>query len=640
MLIEKPKKILAPRLDTIGDIILFEGFLEALLSRYPETEIVLVVQEKNVQLKPLFPDRIRWLTFQAHPYTDPDENELGILLNALSQEQWDLILTTTFNRTYIDESIALKFKNVRNIAIGGERHISWMLKKIWRDLGIKEETLNYEFVQAEEFSHETEKYRNLWTYLTDEDTLPLSCLHITSDLAKDAHNILSSMGIKEKAFCICNPAGIANITIKTWPEERFAEVIAWTENKYNLHTLITGHEKESELIEKVVNLAKKKGANPLIWLGKDGDIPLLAAITQKARFYVGNDTGSMHIAGAVKIPVVGIFGGGTFPRFLPAGNSALGVVGDLPCFKCYWNCIFGDAPCIRLVDIQDVQHAVDTVLTDRIAGSKILYSSRKISDESSKYVEKAKKTFEVLQSRLKNNLELCEEDRAARLEVINSQAQAFGNQLNESEKDRVNRLEIIQNQGSQIANLQKTLGEQQNNLHEYKEISKQACEKLYKTEGNLQFLSKFFTTQKIDFGTDDSSFFLHSGWGQNETLADEGCTVNWAMGKSASLFLALPKEKPVQMTVNVKAFSFPTPQIITIRIDGKEIGKWTLTNKWQWEQHSMQINPDNERKDVSIIGFVFSQNMTIDNRALAVLFESLSLHNIDEERAINDNATG
>ena len=625
------RRILVPRFDTIGDIILLEGFLEKFLSKHPAAEITMAVQESYAQLKTLFPEQIKWLTTKVHPYKEPDVKELHVFLANLANEQWDLILTTTYNRTYIDDSIALKLNHVKNIAIGKPNDIPYWLKNIWTDLGISEEQLDYEFVPVEEFSHETEKYRKFWESLTGENTLPNPRLIIAEDLAKRANDVLSSLNLHNKDFCICNPAGTANVKIKAWPEERFAEVIARIENKYNLRTLLTGHEKENEVIERVIRLAQNKGANPLIWLGKDGDIPLLAAMTRKAKLYFGNDTGAMHIAAAMEIPVVGIFGGGTFLRFLPVGASSLSVVGDLPCFKCYWDCIFEDAPCLRLVNIDDVQKAIDILFSGKTTDSNILPSSYKVSDETSEFIEKAKNTFQSIKSQFSRSLETCEKDRAARLEIINSQAQTFREQLSKSEQDRASRLEVIQKQGKQIADLQKTislhqntLSEQHNKLLEYKEILKKACEEIYRTGGELQFLSTIFRTEKIVFGKEEASLFLHSGWGQDETFSDDGSTVNWAIGSSASLFLALPKDE-VRLTVNVRSFELPKPQTITVRIDGKEMGKWTLSNKWQWEKHSVLLQPDNERKDVSIIEFAFSQKTTIDNRDLAVLFESLRI---------------
>jgi len=156
---------------------------------------------------------------------------------------------------------------------------------------------------------------------------------------------------------------------------------------------------------------------------------------------------------------------------------------------------------------------------------------------------------------------------------------------------------------------------------------KRACEALHKADGDLSQFAGMFDTQKIDFGTEESSLFFISGWSHNETIPEEGYTFNWAMGNSASLFLALPKETSVRMTARIRSLEFPAPQIITVKVDYKEIGKWTLSNIWQWEEHSMTIEPDDHRPGVSIIEFEFSQNLKAehDPRPLAVLFESLTL---------------
>lgn len=623
LLEESPKKILLPRFDTMGDIILFEGFLEALLSKYPDPEITMVVQEIYLQLKPLFPERIKWLSTKAYPYREPDKNELELLMSLLAEEDWDLILTTTFNRTYIDESIALKFKHVRNIAIGGERHIPWSLKNIWRDLGINIEQPTYEYIPVEEFSHETEKYRELWKSLTGENKLPNPRLIISEDLAKHANDLLSSLDLREKAFCICNPAGIANIAIKAWPEDRFAEIIVWLEREYNLLTLVTGHEKESEKIEKVVNIAKSKGAKPLSWLGKDGEITRLAAITQQAKLYFGNDTGPMHIAAALGKPTVGIFGGGHWPRFLPTGNRTLGVANPIPCFGCDWDCIFQDAPCVSLVQVDDVKKAINKILNEPIEGSNIFYAAQIISEETSKFIDKAKIKFKLKTSSFRNILETCEADRAARLEVIHSQAREFTSKFNECEKDRAARLEVIHEQEDKFNYVN-------NKLHDFEVLLKQSCDEIYKIGGDLSHLSKLFEIQKIDFGTEEVFLFLCSGWSHNETIPDEGYTFNWAIGDSASLFLSLPKDKSVQLSSHLKSLTFPEPQIVTVKLDGKEIGKWQLSNIWQWEKHSITLEPDEYRPAVSIIEFFFSQKRKPerDDRQLAVLFESISLNDI------------
>ena len=134
--------------------------------------------------------------------------------------------------------------------------------------------------------------------------------------------------------------------------------------------------------------------------------------------------------------------------------------------------------------------------------------------------------------------------------------------------------------------------------------------------------------KKIDFGTEEADRFLGSGWGCNEQNQKEGTTFNWALGRSASVFLSLPKNKSVLLTAKVKTLKFNQPQTITIKVDGIEIGSWTLApSSWDWEKHSILVEPDEHRADVSVIEFNFSQYIKSvgNSRDLAVLFESIAL---------------
>lgn len=190
-------------------------------------------------------------------------------------------------------------------------------------------------------------------------------------------------------------------------------------------------------------------------------------------------------------------------------------------------------------------------------------------------------------------LAVCEADRAARLKVIN-----------EANKN-------IEQLNSQILAREKIL--------------KKQFEELYKMQGNLSHSTEIFKTNRIDFGTEDATVFLRSGWSYNETFPSTGHTYNWALGNSASLLLSLPKNAFIQMKVTAKSLQFREPQIITITIDGKKIGGWRLSGHNELQEYSIVIPPDEERPDVSIVEFLFSQyyEHPSEPRKLAVLFESL-----------------
>jgi len=150
-----------------------------------------------------------------------------------------------------------------------------------------------------------------------------------------------------------------------------------------------------------------------------------------------------------------------------------------------------------------------------------------------------------------------------------------------------------------------------------------------------------FQIKKINFGTPNASEFLLDGWGLDEKDSKEGLTFNWALGNSASLRLSFPKDEVVFLTSKVKTLKFTQPQTITIKVDGIEIGSWTLSpsswdwsDPWYWEKHSILIEPDEHRADVSVIEFNFSQcRKSVGNsRDLAVLFESITINQLKARR--------
>ena len=138
-----------------------------------------------------------------------------------------------------------------------------------------------------------------------------------------------------------------------------------------------------------------------------------------------------------------------------------------------------------------------------------------------------------------------------------------------------------------------------------------------------------YQTQKIDFGTKEAFRFLRFGWSAKEMCPKDGLTFNWALGNSASIFLSLPKNEAVRLTANVKTLKFNKPQHVTVKVDNKEIGTWKLSHNWVWQKYSIVIEPDENRPDVSIMEFTFSQHRKPqeegDSRPLAVLFESVTL---------------
>jgi hypothetical protein len=65
--------------------------------------------------------------------------------------------------------------------------------------------------------------------------------------------------------------------------------------------------------------------------------------------------------------VLAIFGGGTYPRFLPATANSATFTQKMPCSPCAWQCPYpAPPPCIALVRIEHAVQGIDQLLRGKL----------------------------------------------------------------------------------------------------------------------------------------------------------------------------------------------------------------------------------------------------------------------------------
>lgn len=100
-------------------------------------------------------------------------------------------------------------------------------------------------------------------------------------------------------FAILNPG--AGWGAKRWPAERYGQVARWLAAA-GICPLVNYGPGEEDLFRTVL-AASGGAARPT-----KGSITELIALTRRARLFIGGDTGPLHLAAALQVPVVGIFG--------------------------------------------------------------------------------------------------------------------------------------------------------------------------------------------------------------------------------------------------------------------------------------------------------------------------------------------
>jgi heptosyltransferase-2 len=137
---------------------------------------------------------------------------------------------------------------------------------------------------------------------------------------------------------------------KRWPAHYYAELAQRLRNKGYAVWLI-GSPKDKEVADKIVAL----GNEPCRNLCGTTDLTEAIALISCAKLVVSNDSGLMHIAAALDIPMLAIFGSSS-PQFTPPLSDQAEVLKlDLPCSPCFKReCPLGHFNCMLQLTPQEV----------------------------------------------------------------------------------------------------------------------------------------------------------------------------------------------------------------------------------------------------------------------------------------------
>lgn len=373
---DPPIRLLFLRPDTYGDLFLFEPVLRLVRHAWPMTEVGVLIRKPYEDAVPLFlADGVRWLTTTCHPYRDgPGEDpaaraDLREVVQAFAP---DCIVAACAVQTWLESAVAAFLPGTRQVSLGPGLTDPILRAALDAVMPVDWSAIYPEKISVETESVEWEKNLRLVSALTGRKTPRWWPVAQVPEAAKgSAARILAGAGLSAGEFVVCPAAGTANVQIKSWPAEHYGVTLAWLERERGIRALLIGHVSERDHLETVRQAARRSGANPALWVGQDGEMPVVAGLLEAARFYLGNDTGALHLAAALGRPVVSIFGGGTWPRFQPVARRSLTLVQPLPCFGCAWECYFVDAPCVRTISPASVRQAVEQFLRDDAEGQTI-----------------------------------------------------------------------------------------------------------------------------------------------------------------------------------------------------------------------------------------------------------------------------
>jgi heptosyltransferase-2 len=180
--------------------------------------------------------------------------------------------------------------------------------------------------------HQTEYYRHLVRALGfGDDSRIEPRIELNESHRETGAALLAEQGYSGRMPLIALAPGAAFGGAKRWPASSFAALVDALMND-GLRSVLIGAPADRPAATEVVMAAQSSPA-PLNLVGRT-DLPTLAGVLAKCHSLVTNDSGAMHFAAALGLPVIAMFGPTRERETHPVGGNHAVLTHDVWCRPC------------------------------------------------------------------------------------------------------------------------------------------------------------------------------------------------------------------------------------------------------------------------------------------------------------------
>ncbi len=320
----------------LGDLVMATPILADLRKYFPQATITAMCQKPVHELLEKDPNVNEIFSFDKPGKMSRHEERRGIV-QKVQAGNYDLgiLLTNSFSSAWLFQQGKVK----NRIGFTGN----------WRRF-----LLSHPIKNPREKEHLVTTYKRLLVPLGIPISEAKPALYLDEDEKSHARKMLEQFDVPENAKLIGIHPGAAYGEAKCWLPERFRKVAKQLlEKDPNTYVLFLGTGAQNELIKTICEDLPSRAVN----MAGSTNIRQLMALISQVRVLLTNDSGPMHVASALGVKLVALFGSTNSIATGPYNGGTI-INKNVSCSPCYKRVCPIDFRCMKQITTEEVVDAI------------------------------------------------------------------------------------------------------------------------------------------------------------------------------------------------------------------------------------------------------------------------------------------
>lgn len=325
MVPEKVKNILLVKFFGMGSIVLAGPLFRALKARFPNAKILILTFLSNREICARIAEIDEIVTLDSSGFMKAVWTMLGAILY-LRKKHCEISIDLEF---FAKSSTIIQYMCWVRVRVGYfiiQQGI--LLRMLWRG------NLLTHNVYYNPHRHVSEVFLALGRKIgADTDDMSPATIKTNENDRRNLNGLLSNLGMQQGDILVVMNINTGSLCFeRRWPIDRFAKLAVKILSSSDVKIVLIGDAHDAPYVDGFLEMVRY---DPRIFnLTGRLDMGMLAVLLEKARLFITNDSGPLHIAVSVGTATVSLFGPEIPERYGPVGEKHAVIYANTYCSPC------------------------------------------------------------------------------------------------------------------------------------------------------------------------------------------------------------------------------------------------------------------------------------------------------------------